>query len=227
MRYEEYVNIQLEKMKKAGFIKSSKLPEIDLYIDQAEAFLRSQLDDLDGEAVRKFVTRSMINNYAKHDMIARPEGKKYTADHLIMIAMVLYFKGIFKMEDIENLMKPLVDNYNSEFDDTIDPMILYKTAEKVNHDFSENFSEKVDEDIDSIKKMLEDTDIVDDERMEVFILILSLAMRADAEKYLAARLLETYFTNPHKEKAEKIKRQKKGSEDKGNTKEKSQYLELE
>ncbi len=214
MRYEEYVNIQLEKIKKAGFISSDDMPELDLYIDQAETFFKGQIADLDGESAKKLVTKAMINNYAKHDMIARPDGKKYTKDHLAMIAMVLYLKGMFKMEEIEYLMQPLVENYSSEFDDPIDPVLIYRTAENINEGFADDLIRDVDDDIDLIKRLLDDTDIADDEQMEVFILILSMAMRANAEKYLASRLLETYFINPQREKPEKIKKQKKSAEEK-------------
>ena len=59
-----------------------------------------------------------------------------------------------------------------------------------------------------IKRRIEDTDIEDDERMEVLILILTLSMRAAVEKYLANQLMKVYFEEPEKEKQEKFKIQK-------------------
>lgn len=38
-----------------------------------------------------------------------------------MTAMIIYLKGIFKIEEIEVLMRPLVENHKSEFEDHIDP----------------------------------------------------------------------------------------------------------
>ncbi len=200
MRYEEYVNIQLGKLKKAGLVDPDSMPDIDLYIDQVETYFKNQTADIDSETVRRFLTKTMINNYAKHGMIPRPDGKKYTADHMMMIAMVGYLKGIFKMEEIEYLMKPLVDNYNSDFDDDIDPEIVYRTACETNADFVERMAEDVDNNIVMIKKLFQNNELDDDERLEVFTLILSLAMRADMEKYIAARLMEKYFIEPAKEK---------------------------
>ncbi len=109
-------------------------------------------------------------------------------------------------------MKPLVENQKSEFEDHIDPAMLYNTACSVNGDYVASLSAQVDGDIDQIKKRLEETDIADDQRMEIFILILALAMKADAAKYTAARLLETYFINPEKERKEKVKKPKKSEE---------------
>lgn len=200
MRYEEFVNIQLGKLKKAGLVDPDSMPDIDLYIDQVETYFKNQTADIDSETVKRFLTKTMINNYAKHDMIPRPDGKKYTADHMMMIAMVGYLKGIFKMEEIEYLMKPLVDNYNSDFDDDIDPEIVYRTACETNADFAERMADDIDNNIVMIKKLFQNNELDDDERLEVFTLILSLAMRADMEKYIAARLMEKYFIEPAKEK---------------------------
>lgn len=208
MRYEEFVNVQLKKLKDSGIVDHRKMPEIDLYIDQVEAFFRNETKDLDSETVKRFLTKGMINNYAKQDMIPRPDGKKYTADHMMMIVMVAYLKGIFKMDEIKYLMKPLVDNYNSDFDENIDPEIVYKTACATNAGFAEYMANEIDDNITIIKKLFQEHELDDDERMEAFTLILSLAMRADMEKYIAARLMERYFIEPENEKPEKVKKAK-------------------
>jgi hypothetical protein len=216
MRYEEYVNSQLTKLKKAGIVRTDEMLDLDLYIDQAEAFFKKQMGMLDSPAAERYSTKSAINTYAKHNMIARPDGKKYSKAHMVMIAMVIYFKGIFKMEDIEKLMSPLVENYNSEFDDKIDPQMLYHAACSVNAGALDAFSADIDSSISSIKKQLEsdDPDLADDERMEVLTLILALAMKADMQKYMAQRLLETYFINPANERPEKFKMPKQPKEKK-------------
>ena len=212
MRYEEYIKTQFKKLDESSLIREDKIPDLDLYIDQAEMFFKTQFENLDLSGGKSVITKAMINNYTKNELIPRPEGKKYTQSHILMTAMIIYLKGIFKIEEIEVLMRPLVENHKSEFEDHIDPSILYNTACAINKDYVKNLAAAVDMDIDTIKKELEDTDIADDQRMEVFILILSLAMKADAEKYMAARLLETYFIDPEKERTEKTKKVKKTGE---------------
>lgn len=209
MRYEEYIKSQLKKLQNSAIIPEDKIPGLDLYIDQAEMFFKKQFENLDLSGDKGVITKAMINNYTKNDLIPRPEGKKYTKSHIVMLAMIIYLKGIFKIEEIELLMKPLVENHRSDFEDHIDPTLLYNTACSINEDAVAALSRQVDSDIDEIKKKLEETDIADDQRMEIFILILSLAMKADAAKYTAARLLETYFINPEKERREKVRKPKK------------------
>lgn len=209
MRYEETVKIQLQKLINSGIINPDKVPELDLYIDQAETFFSRQLEDIDSQTAHRLLTKSMINSYAKNNLVARPDGKKYTRDHMMMILMTAYLKGIFKVDEIEYLMKPLVENYRSDFDEKIDSELVYRTVCDANADFAEKLAEDTDRIIASIKKSYRENDFDDDERMEAFALILSLTMRADMEKYLAARLMEKYFIEPAKEKPEKIKKQKK------------------
>ena len=209
MRYEEFVNVQLGKLREKALIDQELLPNMDLYMDQVETFFRKQTEGMDSEKAGRFFTKAMINNYVKNGMIPRPEGKKYSEEHLIMILMVAYLKGMFKMEEISYLMKPLVDNYNSDFDDSIDPGLVYRTACETNGDFAERLAEDTDRSIGVIKKLFGEHELDDDERLEAFTLILSLAMRADMEKYLASRLIQRYFVEPAREKPEKIKKSKK------------------
>lgn len=208
MRYEEYVRMQVELLQKSGIIDKNKIPDLELYMDQVESFFNGQLNDITDETNKWHVTKTMISNYAKYSIIPRSGGKKYSKDHLLMLTMVLYLKGIFKIDDIEYLMKPLVKNYSSEFDDKINPETLYATACAANEKFIEEFSSSINADMLAIKKLIEDTDIADDERAEVLILILSLAMKADMEKLLAMKLLNAYFVEPAKEKKKKTKKVK-------------------
>ena len=196
MRYEEYIKTQLKMLEKSALIPEEKIPDLDLYIDQAAMFFKSHFEGLERPDGKSVITKAMINNYAKNDLIPRPEGKKYTKSHMLMIAMIIYLKSIFKIEEIELLMKPLIENHRSEFEDHIDPSILYNTACEVNRNHAGELASQIDEDIDAIKKMLEDTDIADDQRMEVFTLILSLTMKAASFKFVASKLLETYFIKP-------------------------------
>ena len=227
MRYEEYLKTQLIKLKEAGLITTQDLPDMDLYIDQVSTVFQKFLDKLDGSLADKYVTKPMINNYAKRGLIARPDGKRYTRDHMVMIAMVIYLRSIFKMEDISKIMKPLIDNYSSEYDDTISPELVYSLAQKATENSRQEFFSGIDESVSVMKSQIEDTDLADDQSMEVLVLILTLAMRAEMEKYLADRLMKVYFEQPEKERKEKPKKQKvRSTEKEKKTKNNSDISEL-
>ena len=209
MRYEEYVKIQLGKLCRGGVAAAGKIPTIGLYMDQAEQFFQQQTAEMDGEKIRRFLSKTAINNYTKNSIIPRPAGKKYSDEHMVMILMAAYLKGIFKLEEVRYLMKPLVDNFESDFDESIDPKVIYQVACETVKDYAENLTTETDAHIEQIKKQFGANEMDDDERAEVLTLILSLAMRADMDKYLASRLMEQYFITPATEKPEKPRKQKK------------------
>lgn len=209
MRYEEFIKEQFRKLDSSGLIESAALPDMELYMDQAATVLKKSFEELDGDIAARFAARQLINNYAKRDLIARPEGKRYSKEHMLMIVMVIYLRGMFKIDEIRSIMKPLVDNYNSKYDDTISLQLLYETAEELSRDSIGSVKMQVDDVIGRIKKKLEETDLENDQRMEVFVLILTLSMRADMEKYLVKRLAEMYFMEPQKEQKEKKEKKEK------------------
>ena len=58
----------------------NELPNIDLYIDQLVSLLEQYLSNYiknDNEKDEKLITKAMINNYVKHNVIKAPINKKY------------------------------------------------------------------------------------------------------------------------------------------------------
>ena len=76
MRYEEYIKTQFKKLDESSLIREDKIPDLDLYIDQAEMFFKTQFENLDLSGGKSVITKAMINNYTKNELIPRPEGKK-------------------------------------------------------------------------------------------------------------------------------------------------------
>ena len=89
---------QLEMKKKIrsmlhlDFILPEDLPNIDLYMDQVTTFMESELETCKRYPDDKILTRTMINNYAKNDLIPPPIKKRYSKDHLYELLFIFYFK---------------------------------------------------------------------------------------------------------------------------------------
>lgn len=198
MRYEEFIKNTMEEFEEKGAIHASEFPDLELYIDQAALFMNRSLSVYKDEADDQVITKTMIGNYAKHRMLPRPQNKRYTKDHLIMLTLIFYLKGNFQMDEIELLVKPLIDNYNSTFDDKIDLTQLYDGILSTQERDKENRFQQVADDMEQIKTRLNETIQSDDDVLELFMMITSLCMRADAHRYLAKKLLDEYFVNPNK-----------------------------
>lgn len=194
MRYEEYVKTILDDYVNRGRILPGDFPDMELYMDQAAMFMNKKLEIYQKNDDEPVMTKAMISNYVKHDMLPKPNKKKYSRDHLAMLTLIFYLKGVLQVQDIENLMKPLIDNYNSEFEERFDFLKLYGGIENLYSAQRDKAAEEVYQDIDHIKKFLSKYENADDDATELFMLICLLSMRADAQRYIVQKLMDEYFT---------------------------------
>jgi hypothetical protein len=208
MRYEEYVKKTVDDLINGQQAKADDFPEFELYMDQAITFMNKKLSAFKKDDKDMILTKTMVNNYTKHKMLPNPVNKKYTKDHLILLTMIYHLKKSFQMDDIEKLMKPLIDNYNSEFDDKIDFMNIYSGVLEVSAADRQNMLAQTKKDIENIKSHLNQTEAADDDMLEVFMLIMDLAMKANVQRMLAEKLLDEYFVKPSTQKIKKVKRPK-------------------
>ena len=200
MRYEEYVKNTIDEYISKGKIKVNAFPDMEIYMDQAETFLNKELDIYKKNEKDKVITKTMIGNYVKHNMMPRPVNKKYSQDHLIMTAMIYYLKGTFQMEEIEKIVKPLIENYNSEFDEKIDLAALYEGILDVQAAELGTLAQSVNGIIEGNKHHLKENELSDDDMLELFMLIVNLSMKADAQKFIAHKLLQEYILKPKQKK---------------------------
>ena len=67
----------LEQLKSIDYIKPVDIPNIDLYMDQITTFMDEQLAASKRYESDKILTKTMINNYAKNNLLPPPSKKKY------------------------------------------------------------------------------------------------------------------------------------------------------
>ncbi len=110
----------LESLERIEYIKPADIPNIDLYMDQVTTFMDSRLrSTARNPGDDKILTKTMINNYAKNDLLPPPVKKKYSKEHVLLLIFIYYFKGILSINDIQTLLKPITDKYfhnGQEFD---------------------------------------------------------------------------------------------------------------
>ncbi|MDD2295337.1 MAG: DUF1836 domain-containing protein [Eubacteriales bacterium] len=194
MRYEEYAKKLADDYLKSGIIDGKNFPDIELYIDQMAKCLNQELR-LYGDGKSTPITKAMISNYTKHQMIPGPVGKHYTKDHLIFMTLVFYLKGCFSMEEIRRLMKPLLDNYSSEWDEPIDFVSMYAEIIDFVRKTEADLPRRLEQQISDVKKFLANRDTADDDTSELMMLVTTLVMRSNAERFIAEKLLDEYFEN--------------------------------
>lgn len=80
------------------------LPDIGLYMDQVISYLTRLIEPYYALHEDHKITPSMINNYAKANVIPRTEGKKYSQEHLALLLMIMTLKKSLSVQDIRTLL---------------------------------------------------------------------------------------------------------------------------
>lgn len=108
---KDLLNSILGSISRIDYIKPEEIPGIDLYMDQVTTFMERQLKSSKRYPDDKILTKTMINNYAKNNLLPPPIKKKYSKEHLLMLTFIYYFKNILSISDIQSLMVPLAEKY--------------------------------------------------------------------------------------------------------------------
>ena len=102
----------LESLSRIDYIKTADIPNIDLYMDQVTTFMESKLrPSTRNPQDDKILTKTMINNYTKNDLLPPPVKKKYSKEHVLLLIFIYYFKGVLSINDIQALLQPLTTKY--------------------------------------------------------------------------------------------------------------------
>lgn len=107
----ELIDQLLKKLAKIDYIKPGEFPNIHLYMDQVTTFMNSHLSDFKLQPDEKTLTKTMINNYAKNDLIPPPVKKKYSKEHMVLLTFIYYFKNILSISEIQDMLSPLTDKF--------------------------------------------------------------------------------------------------------------------
>lgn len=76
------------------------LPKFDLHMDQVLELVNSYLSifQVNDEPL---ITRSMVHNYVKLEMVPKPENKKYNRKHLAYLIAIIMLKNVITIPEIK------------------------------------------------------------------------------------------------------------------------------
>ena len=109
---EDLLNSILKSLDRIDYVKPEDIPNIDLYMDQVTTLMDSKLKNStrnpDGD---KILTKTMINNYAKNNLLPPPVKKKYSKEHVLILIFIYYYKGVMSINDIQTILQPITERY--------------------------------------------------------------------------------------------------------------------
>ncbi len=108
---KEFLEGILSKLRKLDYIDPDDIPNIDLYMDQVTTFMDEHLKSSKRFNEDKLLTKTMINNYTKNNLLPSPNKKKYSKEHILLLIFIYYFKNILTISDIQSIFNPLTEKY--------------------------------------------------------------------------------------------------------------------
>lgn len=132
---EDLLNSIQESLDRIEYIRAEDIPEIDLYMDQVTTFMESHLRNTTRDpASDKILTKTMINNYTKNNLLPPPTKKKYSNDHVLTLIFIYYFKNILSISDIQHILNPITERYFGSNGDTLDLQDIYNEVFGLEHE---------------------------------------------------------------------------------------------
>lgn len=186
IKTEDLMNSILGSLDRIAYIKAEDIPNIDLYMDQVTTFMEARLKSSTRNPEEdKILTKTMINNYAKNDLLPPPVKKKYSKDHVLLLIFIYYYKGILSISDIQSLLQPITEHF-FDSDEEFNLESIYETV----FGLEQEQTEKLKKDIEEKFKISENTFLEAPEEQKEFLQIFSFICMLSFDVYVKRLLIE-------------------------------------
>ena len=179
-----------KKLKSIDYIKTEDIPNIGLYMDQVTTFMEEHLKKTRRHPGDKILTKTMINNYAKNDLLPPPTKKKYSREHMLVLIFIYYFKNLLSITDIQALLKPLTEKYFKN-DKDFGMEEVYKEVFSLEKGELEKLQKDMEEKYAVSKETFKGAPEEDREFLQLFSFICILAFDTYMKKTLIEKLVDS------------------------------------
>lgn len=198
---KDMLNSILSSIARIDYVKPESIPNIDLYMDQVTTFMNEQLRSTKRYEDDKILTKTMINNYAKNNLLPPPVKKKYSREHVLVMIFIYYFKNILSIKDIEAMLTPITENYfnNESFNMTE----IYEEICQLEKSRIDGLAKDVARAYQSAEETFGDRPQDEQEYLRFFSFICNLSFDVYVKKLLIEKLIDKL---PDPESSEKKKK---------------------
>ncbi len=175
-------------------LKFSDIPAIDLYMEQLISLIESKFRGFKRDENDKVFTKTMINNYTKLGLLMPPDNKKYTREHMILLTLIYNLKSILSINDIKSLFIPVLNDIARRDDDIMSLEDIYSTFLELNRIEFDSLYNSFVQKMDLIKEKTADLEKDNKEPAQLFLFVIMLVAHSSAQKRLAERLIDNFFT---------------------------------
>ena len=189
---KDFLSELLKQLKSIDYIKPEDIPNIDLYMDQVTTFMDEQLAASKRYESDKILTKTMINNYAKNNLLPSPVKKKYSKEHIYILTFIYYFKNILSISDIQKMLNPLTEKF---FDEGSKPDLdyIYKEIFSMESSLARPLSKDIFAKSEQASNAFSDVKDDDDrEFLQFFSLVCLLSFDVYMKKNMIESLIDDY-----------------------------------
>jgi predicted DNA-binding protein YlxM (UPF0122 family) len=191
---DNYINSQ----KSSDNINLDDFPEIDLYMDQVMQLFESKLSYTKRNPDDKILTKTMINNYAKDDLLMKIKNKKYTKNHLILIGLIYNLKGALSLTDIKTILTPIINSFEKEQDYPLhDIYQSFLDIYDLNLEDIRSSSNKIYE---NIKQLVDNKNGTLGDYEEKLLLVFAYTSMSNLYRRMSEKLIDECFETPKNRK---------------------------
>jgi hypothetical protein len=186
------INNYINSQKSSTNINLDDFPEIDLYMDQVIQLFESKLNYTKRNEDDKILTKTMINNYAKGNLLMKIKNKKYTKEHMILIGLIYNLKGALSLTDIKTMFDPIIESFSKDEDyplyDIYESFLKIYDSNLENFDISsKNISNHVNELIKNKDERLGDFE-------EKFLLVCAFVSMSNLYRRMSEKIIDECFS---------------------------------
>lgn len=209
MKKEAYIRSMIENLQEVKYILPDDIPNIDLYMDQVTTFMDKHLKSSKRFSEDKLLTKTMINNYTKNELLPPPNKKKYSKEHMFLLIFIYYFKNILSISDIQSIFNPLTDRYFGE-GSKVKLENIYEEVFRLEKDMTENLTKDLIRKMTKAKESFADVkDEEDHDFLTMFSFICMLSYDVYMRKHIIEKIIDNSLSEHKKERVEpKVKPQK-------------------
>jgi len=187
---EAYIRSLIESLRDVKYITPDDIPNIDLYMDQVTTFMDKHLTSSKRFSEDKLLTKTMINNYTKNELLPPPYKKKYSKEHMYLLIFIYYFKNILSINDIQNIFSPLTKRYFGGESD-IDLEDIYKEVFRLQEEQTDALTKDMIRKMTKAKESFADvTDPEDHDFLTVFAFITMLCFDVYMRKHMIEKMID-------------------------------------
>ena len=172
-----------------SYIKTEKIPEVDLYMDQVTSFMEEHLKKTKRSPEDKALTKTMINNYTKNHLLPAPVRKKYSKEHILLLLFIYYYKNLLSIGDIEQLFRPVTEQH-FHIDSGLNLSDIYEEVFSREALQMDRLKEDIRAKFEDSCLTFTDTDSEDQEYLQLFAFISELSFDVYLKKHMIEMLID-------------------------------------